>query len=412
MTTVHVILFLLPALVVLYTMVATLDVCLSAMTRVELRKLANTSKRMENIVHFLEVHQDVSIALQLSRQVLIVLLVMSVVYVTVTAAVPHPYLASLGAMVVMVLLFGQLVPRTFGYRIPDRSILWLAPLFQRFYFLLLPLVFPLRQLNQIWTREKKEAEEVDDEDISAFISVGKEEGILAEGEEKLFKSVVDFGDRLVKEVMTPRIDIIAIREDATVADLRRIVVEEKHSRIPVYSDALDNISGIVLARDLVHMLAVPEVAATIRPLVRQAYFVPETKRVSELLGEFQRMRLSLAVVVSEFGGVAGLVTIEDLLEEIVGEIKDEYDEDREQFVGDHGRGYVVTGSMELAKVGEFFGVDLSERPSDVNTIAGLVAAVAGRMPHEGETVDHQGLRFEVLQGDSRKIQKVRIRKMS
>ncbi|MBI2838694.1 MAG: HlyC/CorC family transporter [Acidobacteria bacterium] len=404
---------ILPIAVILYTMVATLDVCLCALNKIELKKLARKGgqeKSFENIVHFLEVHQDASIALQLSRQILLILIVMMVVYSFVCAGVPHPYLISVGTMVVAMLIFGQLVPRTFAYRIPDRAILFLAPPFQRFYFLLLPLILPFRKMKQVWVREKRDAA-IDDEDITAFIKVGTEEGILQEGEEKLIKSVVDFGDRLVREVMTPRIEIVAIREDSTVGDLRRIVVEEKHSRIPVYSEALDNISGMVLARDLVHMLSVTSPNDVIRPLVRQAYFVPETKKVSELLAEFQRLRLSLAVVVNEYGGVSGLVTIEDLLEEIVGEIKDEYDEDREQIVGDGGKGYVVAGSMELAKVGEFFQVNLTERSAEANTIGGLVSAVAGRVLAEGEAIEHAGLRFEVLQGDRRKIQKVRIRKI-
>lgn len=412
---VNVLLGLLPAVVLLYTMVATLDVCLCALNKIELKKLAlkkGNEKSVENIVHFLDLHQDVSIALQLSRQILIVLIVLMIIFTFATLGAPHPYLLSLAALVLLVLIFGQLVPRTFAYRIPDRAIVILAPPFQRFYFLLLPLIFPLRQLKQLWSREKKDAE-INSEDIDAFINVGKDEGILEEGEEKLIKSVVDFGDRLVSEVMTPRIEIVAVRDDSTVADLRRIVVEEKHSRIPVYSGALDNVSGIVLARDLVHMLSVPEPGLSIRPLLRQAYFVPETKKVSELLAEFQKLRLSLAVVVDEYGGVSGLVTIEDLLEEIVGEIKDEYDEDREQIVGDGGRGYVVPGNIELSKVGEFFQVDLmDERPSDVNTIAGLVSALAGRMLMEGETIEHRGLRFEVLQGDRRRIDRVRIKKIA
>jgi CBS domain containing-hemolysin-like protein len=260
--------------------------------------------------------------------------------------------------------------------------------------------------------EKVEKDEVSPEQITAFIKVGKEEGILEEGEEKLIRSVVDFGDTLVREVMTPRIDLVAVRNDALIDELRRVVIEEKHSRIPVYNETLDNVCGFVLARDLVHMLTVPEPPADIRPLLRQPYFVPETKRVSELLTEFQKLRLSMAIVVNEYGGVAGIVTIEDLLEEIVGEIKDEYDEDRDQIVRDGTRGYIMAGNMELSKVSEFFQVDLSEHEGDVNTVGGLVTTLAGRLLAEGESIEHQGLRFEVVQGDRRKIQKIRVRKTS
>ena len=406
-------LILSPLLMMVYTMAATLDMCLCALNSVELKKLAigEERKNLDNIVHFLEVHQDVSIALHLSRQILLILTVMTTVLAMVSKSVPHPYLTSLGALIILILVFGQVIPRTFAYRFPEKSILLLAPLFARFYVLLWPFIYPLRKLKLVWTREKGEQQGASDEEIAAFIKVGKEEGILEEGEEKLFKSVVDFGDTVVREVMTPRIDIVAVRDDATVAELRRVVIEEKHSRIPVYTSAMDNLCGFVLARDLVHMLAVPEPATNVRPLLRQPYFVPETKKVSELLSEFQKLRLSMAVVVNEYGGVAGLVTIEDLLEEIVGEIKDEYDEDREQIVRDGSRGYLVAGSMELAKVGEFFQVDLREHEGGVNTIGGLVTALAGRMLAEGESIEHDGLRFEVVQGDRRRIHRIRIKKI-
>ncbi|MEW6366576.1 MAG: hemolysin family protein [Acidobacteriota bacterium] len=407
------ILVLLPVTVLIYTAAATLDMCLSALNRIKLRKLAikDGRKSLDHIVHFLEVHQDVSIALHLSRQILIILVVLVTVYCLVTSGTPYPYIISLASLVGIILIFGQIIPRTFAYRFPDRAIAVLVPIFQRVYFLLLPLVMPLRLLKQMWSREQIERESDEGEELAALIHVAKDEGILEEGEEKLVKSVVEFGDTVVREVMTPRIDMVAIREDAPVAELRRMVIEEKHSRVPVYAGTLDNVTGVILARDLVHMLSVRDADEDIRPLVRQAHFVPETKRVSELLAEFQKLRLSLAVVVNEYGGVAGLVTIEDLLEEIVGEIKDEYDEDRDQFLGDGTRGYEVSGNMELEKVSEFFHVDLSERPGDCNTIAGLVSALAGRMLAEGESVEHQGLRFEVLQGDPKKIQKIRIKKI-
>jgi len=232
--------------------------------------------------------------------------------------------------------------------------------------------------------------------IEAFVDAATEEGIIEQDEARLIESVVEFGDKRVRDVMTPRPDVIAIRADASLEELRDLVVETKFSRLPVFEKSLDDIAGIVMGRD---MLEVPDREAahrTVRELIRPALFVPETKFGSELLKEMQRKNQQMAIVIDEYGLMAGLVTIEDMVEEIVGEIGEE---DRRPAPD------VVREASEL------FGVQLDSgmQHSAATTIAGLLNSVAGHVPRTGEIVEADGLRFEVIEANQRKVLRVRAR---
>src|SRR5881628_2475639 len=191
----------------------------------------------------------------------------------------------------------------------------------------------------------------------AYIHTAEQEGLIEGEERRLLQSIVDFGDTLVREVMTPRPDIVAVRDGATVADVRVLFREQEYSRFPVFKESLDNIAGFIFVKDLVALSSVDD-ARPIVGLVRPAVFVPETKRVPELLKQFQRQQTQCAIVVDEYGGTAGLVTIEDLLEEIVGEIRDEYDVEAEAFI-DEGRGrYIVSGKANVEELAQRLGVEI------------------------------------------------------
>ena len=230
------------------------------------------------------------------------------------------------------------------------------------------------------------------------------EGI--EGEERrLLQSIVDFGDTLVREVMTPRPDIVAIREEATIGDLRALFREQEYSRFPVYKDSLDNIAGFVFIKDLV-LLDASDGGRPIKPLIRPAAVVPETKRVPELLKQFQRHQTQCAIVVDEYGGTAGLVTIEDLLEEIVGEIRDEYDVESEPIV-DEGNGYFVfSGKVDIDEVVQRLNVQIER--AGFETVGGYVMSHVGRVPAVGERFEIDGLSIEVLDAERRRVTKVRV----
>jgi magnesium and cobalt transporter len=234
-----------------------------------------------------------------------------------------------------------------------------------------------------------------------------EDGAISDEEgRELLQSIVDFTETVVREVMTPRPDIIAIPADAALDDLRALFREEQYSRIPVYSGDLDNILGIVFVKD---MVALPPAAAPrLTTLMRSAFMVPESKRVSELLKEMQRRQAQMAIVVDEYGGTAGLVTVEDLLEEIVGEIRDEYDVESES-VTDEGNGlFAFSGKVSVDEVRDRLGVEIEREGFE--TLGGYLLSHLGRMPYVGETFEVDGLAVEVIEVERRRITKVRIKR--
>jgi putative hemolysin len=267
-----------------------------------------------------------------------------------------------------------------------------------------------RRREQVAEDGEEEEEDDDSGDLQALIDVGEAEGILEEEEGELIHSIIEFGDTQVNEVMTPRPDIVAVPESATVKEARDIILESKYSRLPVYRDQIDNVEGIIYVRDLLQCWAEGSENESIRPLVRSVYFVPETKPVAELLEEMQKAHVQLAMVIDEYGGVCGLVTVEDILEEIVGEIEDEdiAGEELEEIVESGAGIYTVLGSTEIGKVERLF--DMEIEADDFTTIAGLVINESGKVPSEGERLNIRGLEVEVVEADERRIGRLRVRK--
>jgi CBS domain containing-hemolysin-like protein len=238
----------------------------------------------------------------------------------------------------------------------------------------------------------------------------EQEPALTESEERqLLRSIVDFGDTLVREVMTPRPDVVAIPAEATVGELRELLREQEYSRVPVFNENLDNIAGVVFVKDLIQIDRQARDEDSIAPLIRPATFVPETKRVAELLKEFQRGQVQIAIVVDEYGGTAGLVTLEDLLEELVGEIRDEYDVEVEPIM-DEGNGvFTFSAKVRIEDVAERLGVTIE--PEGYETVGGFVLTHIGRVPQVGETFDIDGLSVEVLDAERRRIHRVRMHRI-
>jgi CBS domain containing-hemolysin-like protein len=247
-------------------------------------------------------------------------------------------------------------------------------------------------------------------DIEALISAGEEEGIIEKDDRKLIESVVAFGDKTVREVMTPRPKIVAIDADRTLEDLRELVIHEQYSRIPVYEEAIDHIIGFVHVRDMFELDEQDRAYRLVKELVRPIRFVPETKPVSDLLREMQADGAHMAIVVDEYGNTAGLATMEDMVEEILGEIHDEHEPERD--VQKEGEGsFVVAGSLDLDRLQELLGFRPAEE-TESTTIGGLVTEWLGRVPHVGETVERAGIRIEILAGDELKVEQVRVSKVS
>ena len=317
------------------------------------------------------------------------------------------------SLAAFVLVFELLLPLVIVGRDPEAVLEVLLPTFAPIGRALGPMT---RWIARIVAREKRsvsqptpdEAAEEANEAAKAYIETGAHEGIIEGEERRLLQSIVDFGDTLVREVMTPRPDIVALPDTATIGDVRNLFREQEYSRFPVYKGNLDNILGFIFVKDLVTVSTADD-ARPIIPLLRPAVVVPETKRVPELLKQFQRQQTQCAIVVDEYGGTAGLVTIEDLLEEIVGEIRDEYDVESEPIVDEgHGR-YVVSGKVNIDEIGERLGVEIEREGFE--TVGGYLLAHIGRVPAIGERFEIDGLSVEVLDAERRRINKVRMTKV-
>jgi len=227
-------------------------------------------------------------------------------------------------------------------------------------------------------------------------------------ERRLLQSVVDFGGTLVREVMTPRPDIVAIAHDATVAEFRELFSEKEYSRIPVYEETLDDILGLVFAKDLVTLDGAQDTTRVVSQLLRPAHVVPEDKRVADLLRELQVKRVQTAIVVDEYGGTAGLVTIEDLLEEIVGEIRDEYDKESDPIVDEGGGVFVLLATVNVGDMAEHLGVTVER--DGFETVGGYLLTRLDRVPAAGEMVEIDDLIIEVLEAEGRRVRKVRVQR--
>ncbi len=317
-------------------------------------------------------------------------------------------LVSVAAFIVIVEL---LLPLAIVARDPERVLEVLLPTFNPIARALGPFsrwtaqVMSAKRASTAATPD--EAAEEASEATKAYLNTAEQEGLIEGEERRLLQSIVDFGGTLVREVMTPRPDIVAIPEAATVGDLRALFREQEYSRFPVFRESLDNIAGFVFVKDLVALNTADD-SRPITTLLRPAVIVPESKRVPELLKQFQRQQTQIAIVVDEYGGTAGLVTIEDLLEEIVGEIRDEYDVESEPVVDEGGGRFVFHGKVDIDEVTQRLGVQIEREGFE--TVGGFLMTHLGRVPAIGERVDIDGLTVEVLEVDRRRVHKVRIRR--
>jgi putative hemolysin len=318
------------------------------------------------------------------------------------------------------LIFRQLLPRLVTQNEPERKLARLLAGMGPLYRILRSLAFPLWGVLKYTKRRHEQAadtnpvpasEEASEKEIQAYLEIGEDEGILERADSEMIQSVVEFGDTLVREVMTPRPRIIACEETATFSRLRDIMVQNKHSRIPIYRENIDHIVGIAYIRNLLAEYGPGKESSPVTAIVHPALFVPETKLVSALLKELQERGDHTAIVVDEFGGVAGLVTIEDLVEEIVGEIRDEDQAKVSEIVEEDPGVYVLRGSTEISRVEELLDWRFEDNTS-ATTIAGLVMSYLGQVPAPGEEFDMGGLRVRILDADRRRVHRLRLEKMA
>ena len=411
-------------LLIVLSVLATVDMAFGQLSDVGLRRLISENGDKPRagsrvfLEQILENRPRFTFALSAMIQILLVIVAVLVTSIALTLF-PEPRLVLIGLAAGLVLagIFRQIVPLFISTRNPEATLLFLLPIVRPFFPLMAFVADPFQRLFDRSKRKEHQtdigtAEEEDDDggDLQALIDVGEAEGILEGEEGELIQSIVEFGDTRVSEVMTPRPDIVALPHSATVREARDVILDSKYSRLPVYRDQIDNVEGIIYVRDLLQSWADGNEDEQIASLVRPVYVVPETKPVDELLEEMQKAHTQLAMVIDEYGGICGLVTVEDILEEIVGEIEDEdiAGEELEEIVETGGGSYEVFGSTEIEKIEDLF--DLEIDSDDFTTIAGLVINEHGKVPAAGVRLNVRGLVVEVLDADERRISRLRIKK--
>jgi CBS domain containing-hemolysin-like protein len=351
----------------------------------------------------------IRVAFDISHHLVLIAGAILLVAERVSAGGEHPYAISAGILILGAVV-AQLGARVVALANPERafSATWhvAAVLYRIFMLPARPVIAALETLRLSARREMvEEAPEAAAEEIEALIDVGRSEGILEVEEGKLIRQVIEFHDRVAREIMTPRTQIVAVPAEARLRDLRELMVSGKHSRVPVYRGQIDNIEGIAGMRDLIACWGSAPDDAPITPLVRPVHFVPETKQVSELLKEMQSRRLQMVMVVDEYGGIAGLVTIEDLLEEIVGELHEEHEAEEKEVTPEEGGRFLLRGTATIDAMNTAMGIEIPAEGYE--TVAGFVYSLLGRIPRAGEVVEHDGLRIEIVKADSRRVVLVR-----
>jgi CBS domain containing-hemolysin-like protein len=417
------------ALIILLAMVflATVDMAFSHISDVGLRRISSDDEFADKrsaafLREVLENRPRFRFALSSTIQILLICfaVLLTVIINGYTADKLKLLLYSLTIGLAATVMLRQILPRLIIRNNTERKLLFLIPAIRPVYNLASFFVEPLALRTRSKARQKLEttvvpetAEDRSDdnaEDFHALMEVGEAEGIIEEKERELIETMVEFGDTRAGEIMTPRTEIVAVSIGTPIKDARDVMIEEKYSRLPIYRDSIDHIEGVIYVRDLLAALATGRKEEPVDAIMREVFFVPETKTAAELLRSMQQNHVQVAVVIDEYGGVAGLVTVEDIVEEIVGEIEDE-DTEQEEIIeiieGEEGY-FEVLGSTEVDKIERLFDIELEDE--DYTTIAGLVTSEAGYVPKAGDILTLRGLDVEILKADEKRIQLLRLRK--
>jgi putative hemolysin len=425
-------------ILVVLTFLATVDMAFVQLSDLGLRRLTSDTEENPNVNtaflrEILENRPRFRFALSASIQILLIIFS---VLVTLICLRYFPFdrtqllLVSLGIGLGLSGVFRQFIPRAITYNNPERILLLFLPLIRPIYGFLSFVADPFASLrgnkatqaeiSVVPSTDEETTDDENDEDnndtaenIQTLIEAGEAEGIIEERERELIETIVGFGDTIANEVMTPRTEIEALPIDATLREALNLIIEEKYSRLPVYREQIDNVEGMIYVRDVLQFWRdgkENEPIENLPSLLRPVKFAPETKPISELLKEMQNDRIQIAMIIDEYGGVAGLVTVEDILEELVGEIEDEDTEQEEviEIIEGADGYYDCLGSVEIGKIERLFDMEIED--DDFTTIAGLVISEVGYVPKIGEKLQFRGLDVEILQADERRINLLRLRR--
>lgn len=389
------------ALVVLLVMAgffAMAETALLSIGAVTARRLAEEKRRNADVLMKVFEHRSTAVG-----TILLMTLITQLTATSIAGVIAYKISRGFGTaiatalMTFIIFIYAEVAPKNYAIMHNERVALFAARPIYRLTQLMHPLIRMMIAVANIsgrllGLRGAPQGPFMTEEEILTAMEIGEEQGVIEEEEKRMIHHIFEFGDTVVREIMTPRPDIVSVPVGATTKEAMDVILMAGHSRIPVYRGTLDNVIGILYARDLMSMIVKGETAKSLDGVVRPAIIVPETKRVSELLRELQKQKIHLAVVVDEYGSTVGIATIEDLLEEIVGEIYDEYDLEETRIEQIDANTMRVDGRVSIDDVDEFLGVELSD--VDVDTVGGLMLELCGHIPKRGEMATYKNLSFK------------------
>lgn len=316
-----------------------------------------------------------------------------------------------GVMTFLVLIFGEIAPKTFAKHNAESLALFIIKILKIFYFFFYPISFVLNKLVKIIIKlsggnVENSGPKITEDELEFLISVGEKEGVLENQKKEMLHNIFEISETTAKEVMVPRTDLVAIKYGTDINEILNILANTEYSRIPIYEGKMDNILGILHVKDLLKYVSKDVQQLDIKTILRKPYFVPSTKKIDDLLREFQLNRIHFAIVVDEYGGVDGIVTLEDILEEIVGEIRDEYDRDEnDEIIQLDENTYEVDPRIDIDDFSKFFGLEIQD---DLNfeTLGGLIFDLSGRIPEIGDVFYVGNIEILIKEKDGRRIKKV------
>lgn len=319
-----------------------------------------------------------------------------------------------GIMIFTILVFGEIVPKSLAVANAEAISKRVAKPIEIISTGLFPLIKFFKVIISVLyyflgKKNVKEKKEITEEDLITLIDAGKDEGVIEEEEKEMIRNIFEFGDTMVKEVMIPRVDMACIPSDTKLGSILKLIKKMGHSRIPVYEETIDNIIGILYAKDLLGIYQqwyTSKEKFDLKGIIRKAYFVPENKKIDELLDIFQKDRIQIAIAIDEYGGTAGLVTMEDVVEEVVGEIIDEYDKEIKLFEIAEDNAVIVDAIISIDEINEILNIEIPE--NDFETLGGFIFDLLGRVPKKGEKIEYQNFQIIIEQVAKNRIRRVKI----
>ena len=405
-------------LILLSSFFSSAETCMTAANRIKLKSLADSGSKNASVALSILENPGKLLSMVLIGNNLVNISASALMTVFVTKKYGSAAVGiGTGILTLLVLLFGEVVPKTAATADPEKLAMRYAPVLRILTIVFTPLVFILNILAagvlRIMGIDRNPANSlITEEELISYVDVSHEEGVIESEEREMINNVLDFGDAQAKDVMIPRMEMQAVEDTITYADLMNEFQENKFSRLPVYAESVDNIIGIIYLKDICFYHGNKE-AFKVGAMVRPAHFTYEFKKASELLIEMRKESTSMCVVLDEYGAVAGIITLEDLLEEIVGDIRDEYDENEEADIalireGDGFQEYEIRGTTRLDDFNDYFGTEYES--NDYDSVAGLLIDHLEHLPKERESVEFDGMRFTIVHMDGRRINRVHLRR--